>query len=141
MGDRVEQVKRWRTIDGREHSSESLASRWADRIDLAQRANEMLESGESLLAVLDHMGSAPREDNDRALLAGLTGESLLVISHWQCNDEPAYRVRYVNPSGSVFCGGRGGWMGYYGNDVSISDLVRYAAKTAEWAKRSEARHA
>lgn len=121
----VTKVIRWQTSDGKEHSSQEWAGIWEGKIDAAQKASDMLENGATMAECLRVIGLCPTEVDP--ILESVTKDTQLVISHWQCQDTPGYKVQRFNADGTVVVwGDAGAWSGPYGGDVKISSLVRYA---------------
>ena len=118
--------------DGREFSTESMCLDYESRLALANAATAAFERGATLREAYAIMGreACPAED----VFAHITKDTLLTISHWQCQDKPAYSVLRFDADGRVFVGGYGGWSGWYGGWVWPGDLVRYALGTPELAK-------
>lgn len=126
----IEQVIMWKTRDGQTHSSEHSAGWHEQRLDQLDAGNTVLFNGGTIFdACLAAGYNMPAE-----ALEEFTQKDKLIISHWQCHDDPAYTVCRFELRG-IFCHGVGGWSGAYGDHVSISDLGRYATGTL--AKRSK----
>lgn len=51
----------------------------------------------------------------------ITKDNCFIISHWQCCEKPAYKIREIKENGYVYVSGKGSWSGYYGNDINIDD--------------------
>lgn len=102
--------------------STSVSPKFADFSD---GANKALEEGQPLAACLSIAGMG----NPPEIFAQVTKDTPLIISHWQCSDEPAYRVIRINPNGSMYVGGSVRWSGGYGQNVDVRDLERYAQAT------------
>ena len=59
-------------------------------------------------------------------LAEVTKDTKLIISHWQCRDQPGYQPRHVDSDGMVYVSGdAGSWSGPYGSKCSPQDVARY----------------
>lgn len=54
----------------------------------------------------------------------ITTDNCFIVSHWQCCDKPAYRIVSIADYGRVKLWGKGGWMGYYGNEIEPSKLPK-----------------
>ncbi len=120
----ITKVERWRTGDGKEHSSFGVAAGWEAKRADAATATDLLEMGLSVANCLRAIRYAPDID---PILERVTKDTQLVISHWQCKDTPGYKVARFLPGGRVFVyGDAGSWDGPYGGDVKIDSLTRYA---------------
>ncbi len=90
----------------------------------ADRATDMLEAEASVADCLRAMCEVPNID---PILEQVTKDTKLVISHWQCRDAPVYMVRCFRADGRLNVYGHADKSnGFYGDSVTISDLVRYA---------------
>ena len=49
-------------------------------------------------------------------------DNCFIISHWQCCDKPAYRIKKISYQGNLYLFGIGSWSGGYGNWRSIRAL-------------------
>jgi hypothetical protein len=49
-------------------------------------------------------------------------DNCFIISHWQCCEKPAYRIRRIEENGNLYISGIGSWNGAYGNEVNVSKL-------------------
>jgi len=101
------------------HSTELLAMQCEFKDKRTTYANKLLQEGWTLELIEFscgfHWGLKEEHKN-------VTKDSCFIISHWQCCEKPAYQITRINKDGSVDVGGRGGWMGYYGNAMSIDKL-------------------
>lgn len=52
----------------------------------------------------------------------ITKDDCFKINWWQCCEKPAYRIVSINSSGMLKLWGKGGWNGYYGGYISLSEL-------------------
>ncbi len=84
-------------------------------------ANALLENGYSLgyINLMCGLGWKLRDD-----LKDVTKDNCFIISHWQCCQKPAYQIRRINETGYIRVTGKGGWAGYYGNDMSVDKLPK-----------------
>lgn len=120
------------TSDGKHHHRESGAQEWANWLNDLEAANEMFRNGATLLAAINracqsaswkHLYDGPDE---AAILAKITKDTGFVISHWQCQYTPGYKVCDLLPDDTLYVyGDAGSWSGSYGGRVSVSDLIRY----------------
>lgn len=119
----VKEVMRFETTDGKLHFSRASAEMRQEDIEQAKWASERLEEGWSIAKIFKAVGrSIPDE-----ILNQVTKDSKLVVSHWQCRDEPGYQPRYFKPGMSIYAyGNAGSWLGPYGDTMTVADLVRYA---------------
>lgn len=132
-------IPAWECSDGTHCFSKQAALDHQRSVDAAASAQVLLDGGATLDKVLrafyEHrygMGAAEGiVANIKVDALSLTHRSLLVISHWQCLDEPVYRIERILPSGSFWVWGtKPGPLGNtYGHDVSVRDLESYAAET------------
>lgn len=119
----VEAITMYRTTDGKTFHGEGSAIGHQEDIEEAKKANVMLNSGESVGAILRALGRTVVDE----ILDRVTKDSKLVISHWQCRDTPGYQPRYFEPGMIIYVGGdAGSWSGSYGNEMTTRDLARYA---------------
>ena len=119
----VKEVTRFETTDGDSHFSRSSAEMFQKNIEEAKWASERLEEGWSVARILKGVGrNVPDE-----ILDQVTKDSKLVVSHWQCRDEPGYQARYFEQGMRIYVyGNAGSCWGYYGASMSVVDLARYA---------------
>lgn len=121
---KIKEITKWQTIDGKEHYSIEAAQRHVEQIERVNCANEVLNSGGSIAEALREFSI--RGDID-PILERVNKESKLVISYWQCRETPGYQPREFLASGQLWVyGNAGSHAGSYGNEVTITDLVRYA---------------
>lgn len=122
---KIEQITKWRTSDGEEFYVLSSAQDHALDIERAYKANAILDEGGSVADALRAMG-AQYEINP--ILERVTKATRLVISHWQCREEPGYRIQRISPNRIFYIyGNAGSWSGAYGGNVGLNDLIRYAS--------------
>lgn len=120
----IVEVKKWKTKDGDEFYSLESAAYHAEQIALSEKATETLNSGGSVAEALRGVG---KEKSIHPVFEKITKDTKLVISYWQCRDQPGYKVIRFNSNWTVFVyGNAGSWSGSYGNDVKLLDLARYA---------------
>lgn len=120
----IKEITKWQTVDGEEHYSIEAAQRHVEQIVRVNRANSVLNSGGSVADALRAFST--RGDID-PILERVNKETKLVISYWQCRETPGYQPREFHVNGQLWVyGDAGGHTGSYGNEVTISDLVRYA---------------
>lgn len=91
----IREVTMWITGDNEKHYSREAAERWQHQCDLAALATERFRlEGISLLAALQVAGIRVSEEV-RAALSRVIKDTALVISHWQCREQPGYAVREI----------------------------------------------
>lgn len=104
----------------RDVSSMKLAEELRDGWSGIDCANDILDAGGQLRDAMDAMNRpCPPE------IAHLTKDYGIQISHWQCTDYYAYTIQYITETGELRVGGIGGLSGYYGNTMSVEELVSY----------------
>lgn len=119
----IKEVTRFETTDGKSHFSRASAEMRQEDIEQAKWANARLDEGWSVAKIL----KAVRRSVPDEILDQVTKDSKLVVSHWQCSDDPGYQPRYFKPGMSIYVYGyAGSWSGSYGNTMSAADLARYA---------------
>ena len=124
-------VTMYEAEDGKRFRTEFLCLEHEQRCRDAQVANDMLEGGATLMAVLTRANqSRPWWDcelklEDKLILMKATKDTGFVVRHWQCREEQQYKVCRVNNDGHVLLRGD-----TYGCFVSLSELLRYAHQTA-----------
>ena len=70
-------------------------------------------------------------DEDVAALTTITIHTGVSIPHWQCEDNPGYKLQYIGLKGSVYVWGDvGSWSGAYGGWMSVHSLLDYAKRTS-----------
>ena len=125
---KITTVTKWQTSDGKEHYSLDSAQYHARQMDATNKANAVLDSGGS---VADALRAAEWQHGIDPIFERVTKATKLVISHWQCQDNPGYQVRYFRSDWKVWVwGNAGSWSGCYGNNVPLADLARYARNEA-----------
>lgn len=128
-------VTRYQAEDGALFRNEEQCREHEAQCLRTEGANALLQGGSSLAHVLDHYrGRGILSDwltaEDCADLKEITKDTALVISHWQCRDEPGYRVIRIELNGQLFVHGHAGsWSGPYGSKVNLSDLLRHYRDT------------
>lgn len=133
MSERVECVTMWRTEDQKLHPSEDAAERWADHLEAVEAGNALLSSGASVAAAARRAG-IPVPDG--SVLERITTHTPLIVSHYQCRDQPGYKVVHINSDDTLHVFGHAGsWSGAYGNHEGWRDVERYAAHTLAAAAR------
>jgi len=127
MDERIKTVTRYQTPDGDLHRTPEIAEYCLFESDMLGTCNDMLNAGKSIADILRH---ADRKVPDE-ILEYVTKDTKLVISYWQCQDTAGYQpCRFLKGLVGMFVYGNAGcWSGPYGNDVKLSDLVRYAKAT------------
>lgn len=120
-------IEAFETTDCKIHRNRASAEHHQQQLDAAMRANVMLNAGvsvgvaarESGLVVGDHYHD----------LDDLFVTTPMVISHWQCREEPGYMpVRFEN-GGMFVWGDAGSWSGPYGAHCNLGDVQRYWQET------------
>jgi len=127
--------------DEREFSSVRDAVEYNEDLARAEAATAALESGATVYdaAVIS---SRFKQHPPHEALKRITASTPLIISYWQCRDNPGYRVGRFLPDGDVYVSGdAGGYSGPYGSSVTIRDLVRYVEDTLRKHPELEATHA
>jgi hypothetical protein len=126
MDPRIKVVTKYRTTDEKEFSHPDWADEHQLNVDRAEKATELLNAGNSILAALSESGLREAEHIPE-LMAKVTKDSKLVISYWQCRDTPGYSPNRIRHDGLIYCyGNAGSWSGPYGGWVPLQDLERYA---------------
>jgi hypothetical protein len=136
MDDRIKTIQCYQATDGSLHTDMRSAEYRQLRIDDTETANKMLEDGKSIGDILKAIG---RTEHD-PIFDSVTKHSLLAIPHWQCRDEPGYKVIRFDDDYTVYVyGNAGSWSGSYGNTMSLYDLKGYAKdKRSQLTPESEA---
>lgn len=120
--DKVEKVERWECCNCYKVYKTEVDAMQCLRNHLRARiANALWEQGYDLGYIEYSAGfrwNLKYSDN----FYKVNKDSCFRFDHWQLARVPAYRIESFNTNGSVFVGGNGGWMGYYGDNISISDL-------------------
>ena len=124
-------VTMYEAEDGRRFRFEDACLEYEQQCRNTQAANDMLENGATLMAVLTRANQArPWWDcelklEDKVILMKATKDTGFVVHHWQCSEKPEYKVCRVNNDGHVMLHGD-----TYGCFVSLRELLRYAHQTA-----------
>jgi len=118
-------IECWKAEDGKIFEQEDRAINYQKVIEQTRRANKVFENG---VSVAEAMRIAGYEYEIDPMLEHITKNTKLVISHWQCRDEPGYMPQYFEDGlCSMFVYGyAGSWSGAYGNSVKLNDLIMYA---------------
>lgn len=116
--------------DGSTHHSVRSAVERNESIARAQAATDLLAAGASVWEAARAWSPFP-DPKLPEVLKLITKDTPLIISHWQCRDEPGYKVcRFEDDGYYIFVGGdAGSWSGSYGSKVMLLDLARYADDT------------
>lgn len=131
---KIKTIETFETTDGRLHRSRSSAEYHQTRIDNTARANDLLVKGASLGVALRESNLVPAECYPE--LDEVFTTTKLVISHWQCRDEPGYSVAHVEDDGGIYVFGHAGsWSGSYGAVCSLMDVSRYWIETKRRAPK------
>jgi len=118
------EIQAFETSDGNIYRSLDIAQAHQKRIDGAVIATKALRDGQSLGASMRAggflaVGILPELDS-------IFASTKLVISHWQCRDQPGYSPIDVRPDGLVrVFGDAGSWSGPYGNWCSLHEIAEY----------------
>ena len=130
-------VTMYEADDGKQFRSEAQCLEHEQQCEDARAANDMLENGATLMAALTRANQTrPWWDSgltleDKVFLMRATKDTGFVVRHWQCSDKPGYKVRQIDNQGRIHLfGDVGAWSGWYGNWVSLQDLLRYAHEHA-----------
>jgi hypothetical protein len=127
MSSDITKVTRWQTRDGKLHPRESEAVGWARFLEAVDEANAMLAAGAS---VADVCRKAEIPVAAGSPLERITGETPLVVSHYQCCDAPGYRVQGIDADRKLLVyGNAGSRSGSYGAREPVGSVERYAAAT------------
>lgn len=122
--------------DGKQFSKQDYCQEYEQFCECVNAANEMLENGATLYAVLakanemhswwaDNIGT-----EEKVMLMRMNKDSKLAVPHWQCRSQPGYKFCRLNNDGTIFLfGDAGSWSGSYGNNVSVREFCGYAKDT------------
>ena len=124
----IERVERFITCDdGKEHHTFESAKEWQDKLDRAKAANLHLVQGKTLGFIFNNIMGYPCKEE----LEHINKDFEMIISHWQCQENPGYKVVAINPDGSlIIWGDAGSWTGPYGcRNVNQEDAARYVEET------------
>ena len=131
-------VTMYESGDGKLFTLENECLRHEQRCADLCAANEMLDNGANLLDVLGMANrsipgwSSCLDPETKEILAGITKDTGIRISYWQCSDIPAYKPDKVRLDGKVFLyGDVGRGSGPYGGWVRVKALVRHYRETHE----------
>jgi hypothetical protein len=116
--------------DGSRHHDVRSAVERNDSIVRTQAATDLLAAGASVWEAARAWSPFP-DPKLPDVLKYITKDTPLIISHWQCRDEPGYKVcRFEEDGYYIFVGGDvGSWSGSYGSKITLLDLARYAEDT------------
>ncbi len=121
---RVEEITKFRTLDGEVFSTMEGAEYHAEQIELAAKANAVLSDGGSIADALRAVG---KELSIEPIHEQITKDTKLVVEYWQCRSTPGYQVQQFLPNWKLnVWGNAGSWSGSYGGEVNLRDLARYA---------------
>ena len=84
-------------------------------------ANALLNKGHNLNFIKYWCGfnwSLTKEQDD------ITKDNCFIIRHWQCCEKPAYQIVRIEEDGNLYVSGKGGWGGWYGNEMDVSKLPK-----------------
>lgn len=84
-------------------------------------ANQLLEDGFGLSYINYICGFNWKLSKE---IENVNKDSCFIISHWQCCDKPAYRIKKISYQGNLYLFGVGSWSGGYGNWQNINDLKK-----------------
>lgn len=98
-------------------------------LDRCAHANWLLELGFSVYDAAETSGLQRLSPYTRRWLHMITRANKLAIPHWQCCDEPVYRVGSFEAGRGLYVGGAPRNRAGYGDYVKLSELVRYVAHT------------
>lgn len=119
----IRRIVHYVTKDNKNFTSFEVASQWGVWLDKIDEANKMLLAGESLGAILKFLD----REIENPIVNKINKDTEFVINHWQCSNNPGYKIRFINSNLSFYVSGDvGRWDGYYGNYVKLGDLLRYA---------------
>lgn len=85
-----------------------------------QALNADFESGYYTLEQLWRTYNIGTELSDK--MKNITIDNCFVVSHLQCCDKPAYRIKHIDGYGQITVGGMGSWSGYYSSKVGYHSL-------------------
>ena len=113
----MEKVDRFKCIYcGELLFTESECLKHEDRHKSISLANEMLNNRKTLQEINE---ACHIWDGVPSHLLTVTIDNCFIIPHWQCCKEPAYRIIQINFDGTVDAFGRGGWSGYFGQQLYL----------------------
>ena len=129
-------VTMYEAEDGKQFRAEAQCLEYEQQCEDAKAANDMLDNGASLMAVLTRANQTRSwwdsglTLEDKVILMKTTKDTGFVVRHWQCSDKPGYKVLQIDNYGRMHLFGDAGcWSGPYGNLVGLADLLRYARNT------------
>jgi hypothetical protein len=126
-------ITKYQANDGIEFFNEKSCSDYEDDCNNVAAANEMFKNGANLLDSLIRANQwcatwdSCLNIEDKVILLKITKDTGFSIPHWQCSDKPYYKIILIKHNNlfNVF----GGTSNPYGNDVKLSDLLRYYRNT------------
>lgn len=122
----------WRTSDRRLHDDIRAAELHEGHLRKCRLSTQLIHEGKSLAEVLEATGEMQWHEKNRDVLSLITNDVGLIISHWQCQDNPGYRLCRRENSGKFWVSGdSGSWSGYYGNEMSLEDIIYHARDTMD----------
>ncbi len=122
------EIQMWECSDGERWPCVATAVYHQQQVAAAETANRLWREGHDLKSTLQAVGWWT-EYLEQETPAGhrLTKDSRLVISHWQCSKEPAYRIVEFCASGRLHVFGNAvSWSNGYGENLSVAEVLRYA---------------
>lgn len=126
----IEQITRWKTSDGKEHTYQEQAEQWETKIKNAEKATNMLKHGSTIAECLK---ATNYQANIDPILETITKNTKLIISYWQCCNTPRYKPTRIRPDGQIVvygCPPKEKWgPSPYGGAITIQNLIRYATET------------
>lgn len=122
-------ITKYQADDGSEFRDERTCLAHESECRRVEGANVLLQSGASLAECLTVAGHPPHE-SQRAALEQITKDTALIISYWQCRDQPGYKPCRIELQGRIFVhGDAGSWSGPYGGTMSPRRLIGYWENT------------
>ena len=129
-------VTMYEADDGTQFRIEDHCVEYEQQCEDAQAANDMLKNGATLMSALIRANQTrPWWDqgltlDDRVILMNTTKDTGFAVPHWQCKDNPGYKVRQIDKTGRIHLfGDVGSWNGSYGQWITLRDFLRYARQT------------
>lgn len=98
-------------------SSEEYCLKHEERHEKIERANQMLENGQTLKQIQDE---CQIWDDLPDYLESVNQDNCFVISYLQGCSKPAYRINYIDMDGRLHLWGCGSWSGYYGKPFELN---------------------
>ena len=126
-------IECFKTSDGDIFESLNSAELHQQEIEKAELADKLLQEGKSIADILKAVKYNGEID---PTLNHVTKDTKLIISHWQCRDNPEYSPLWFESGMRLMVGGNAGsWSGPYRNYVTLHNLVRYAQITFKKEER------